>query len=275
MKYFETNYYFARLHLIAIFDDKYRYLIDTFNRGKKISKRDFEWGFFNVEEIAYEGIPFVSGFLVKYKLLKDEDIVDESSKMLTKTFIENRVIETSQFFIHPKSGIIAFHPIQGKIGHNQFRHIFAELIKVNNDNVFVDAEVDFINEEIKILEAIKSFEKIFLLSIELHPSNPSFRERWKKTDIKLKAMEAEGYKQVYHSKKGLILDENGEPFGDILMAGDGYGKAEIKGLKDGEIHTASTEETPLIIKGLGEGKPIEILRSVFNTYQKIWERVRN
>jgi len=266
-------YYFGRLNLIASYDDKNKFLLNSLKRQIEICKRDYEWGFFNVKNIEFCEIPFLAGYLVKYKPFKDEEVVDEESRQLTTTTIPNRAIAASQFFLHTKSGLLAYHPVPGKIGQHQFRHIFAELIEAANDHLLVDAEVQFIDEEIKILEAIRSFDKITSLVIELHPSNPSNRHIWERTDQRLKSMRAEKYRQQYYSGEGLHINEESEVYGDILMAGDGYGKATLYGMKDGQEYEASTEQVPLKAKGLKDGEPEDKLGSIFHKIKEIWDRM--
>lgn len=269
----DVNFYFGRLNLIATYTDKHQFLLRTLKRDIEITKRDFEWGFFNVKDIIFNNTPFITGYLVKYKFLKEEDIVDEKNRLLTTTSISNRAVAASPFFLHPKTGILAFHPIAFNIGHNQFRHVFAELIMAANDFLMVDAEIQFIDEEVEIFKAIKSFDKITALIIDLHPSNPSNRERWKTTDERLQKMKAEKYRQQYSSKNGLKIDEDDEAFGDILMAGDGYGKADLYGEKDGRQHQASTERIPIKTKGVKSPDFNTSIGSVINKFKEIWNRM--
>lgn len=271
----DVTFYFGRLNLIASYKDKYEFLQETLTRNIEVSKRDYEWGFFNVRDVYWNNIVFLAGFLVKYKSFKDEDVVDEQSRLLTTTTISNRAIAASPFFLHPKTGIIAFHPISFKIGHNQFKYIFPELVMASNDYLLVDADLQFIDEEVKIFEAIKSFDKITSLVIQLHPSNPSNRERWKRTDERLQEMKAQKYRQQYYSTDGLIILEDSEPFGDIIMAGDGYGKADIYGEKDGKPYVASTDRIPLKAKGVKSSSLQDTLESIIDKFEEIWDRMRH
>lgn len=270
-----VNYYFGRLNLISAYSDKEEFLLNSLRKGVVIDKRDFEWGFFNVSVILMDGVKFYSGYLTKYKSQKEEDTVDEVKKQLSKTTIQNRAIASSIFFLQPITGIIAYHPRPGIIGINQFKEIFSELIETANDHIMVDAEIQSIDEELEILEAIRKFDKITSLFIELHPSNPHNRQRWKKTDERLQRMKVERYKQHYQSDKGLIVDPEDDAYGDILMAADGYGRADIIGEKDNKESTASTEKIPMKTKGLNEGEPIAILESIINTFKSIWDRMRD
>lgn len=271
----EIQFYFARLHIIGIITSKYDYLQNTFKKGKIYTKRNCEWGFFNINELENENLKIIFGQLVKFKEEKDEDIVDTVNRKLSKTMIENRVIATSIFFIHPDSGIVAYHPIEGKIGYKQFIEIFPQLIIYNNDNMFIEADMDFINSEISISEAIESFDKIFTLIISLKPSNPSSRSIWKRTDDKLHNMEAEYYKQIYKSKKGLILKPNGEPYGDIIMASDGYGRATLKGIKNNEEFIVSTDRMPMTAKTLEDKNPLIMFNNIKGKFYEVLKRIKN
>lgn len=269
----EINFLFGRLNIIANYKDKSQYLLDSLQRGIVITKRESNWGFYNISIIEIEGKQFYSGYLVKYKNEKEEEIVDEKNKVIKTTTVNNRTIASSPFFLQPHSGVIAFHPINGLIGHEQFRKVFAELIKAANDFILMDAEITFIEEETTIIEAIKSFDKIMDIRIELHPSNPSSRDLWRRTDDKLRRMGVEKYKQQYHSEKGLAFGETDEVYGDIIMASDGYGKAKIVGTKSGRIYTAKTEDTPASATGLRDCSTHEMLESIYFKYLEIWRRI--
>lgn len=182
------------------------------------------------------------GLLVKYRLESDEEIADEENNILKTTTVNDKIISKSKFIFHRESNIIAYHPIKGKISNDQFKKLFCKIFERANNNVFVTAQIQTIDDESKIFESIKQFDKITTLTIELHPSNPTNRDRWKKTDEKLHDMKVEKYYEKYVSNDNINIDENGEAFGNILMAADGYGEAQIIGLKDGRAHSASTKK---------------------------------
>lgn len=200
-----VNYFFGRLNLIAYYENKHTFLMNSMSKDIEISKREFDWGFFNISQIEVENVLFITGYIVKYLQYKGEEIVDKEQRKLLSIDVPNRAIASSLFF--------------------------------------------------------------------LHPSNPSNRDRWKFTDQKIKKLEAEKYRQTFISKRGLRINEDDEVYSDILMAGDGYGKAELTGEKDGKELTASTERIPMRTKGEKNGEPKDILNSIFINFQKIWNRM--
>lgn len=275
--HYEGDYYFARLNLIFAHQmSKYDFLTSSFNKNISISSRDYEWGFFNIKVFEYEDEKFISGQLVKFKTSDEDDIVDKKEKKTDYIKIENKINALSTFIFHPKTSIIAYHPRTNKIGYKQFGKMFCKLIEKANDNFFVNAELQFIDEEMKIKEAIRNFDKINKLTIILHPSNPRTRPIWKDTDTRMQNMKAEKYKQIYSTKgeSGLIIKENNNPYTDIIMAGDGYGKTTIFGEKNGQKHTASTDNIPVKIKAFIDEEVEIIIDTLYNKFKQLWDRVK-
>ena len=273
----EITYLFGRLNLISYQTDKKSFIINSLRTDKQFNQRDNEWGFFNIQEISInDNDDYIQGDLVKYKSKSDEEIVDIKSRKTTNTSINDRLLAKSPFLLHIHSGLIAYHPVSSHIDSMQFRQIFARLIEEANDRFFVDAEIQAVNDEIEITYALKSFDKISTLKISLHPSNPSNRRIWKETDDKLKKMRAHSLKAVYNNDDdGLIINETDEIYGQILMASDGYGKAELIGFQNNEKKTASTEKVPMKISVMKDSDVMTTIESIISMFRKIWDRTRD
>lgn len=272
----ELCFYFGRLNVICPYvkEEKREYIYKSLNTGEKIIEKDIKWGLFNINKTKHEGEVFVTGYLVKYKDENIEEVVDEDEGTLTTARLQDKIIAKSEFVIHLFSGIVAYGNISDAIGNTQFRKQFCKLIEKANDNCFVNAQIQGINDEGMIFKAIKEFDKITSLYLTLHPSNPSNRERWKKTDEKLQEMQVEKYVEKYTSKKGIILDEHGQTYGNIIMAADGYGEAKLKGIKDGKLSEASTRQ--MQIKSLvSNANKNEVLKFLFGDFKKILDRFQN
>lgn len=270
-----VTYYFGRLNVIANTNDKKAYMQRTLNAGTYIKVREFEWSFFEVNEEKIGDEYYFYGCLAKSKPNADEDVIDRTQHAFSKVDVQDKVIAKSQFILHIKSGVIAYRPVSNKISMNQFRQNFAALIEATNEYLLVKASIEVIDEESVFLEAIKKLDKISYIAIELHPSNPSNRERWRRTDERLKQMKVEKYKESYESKAGILLNEQDDVYGHILMAVDGYGKAFLSGSKDGSKHIVSTEKMPVQIEIPIEMKHSERINVIISKFKAIWERTRH
>ncbi len=269
----DITYYFGRLNLIAYYTDKKPYIVNSLKKKQQVVVKEYEWGFFDVDEITIFEENYIYGNLVKYKTLTAEEIVDREKRKTITEPASDRVLAKSFFLLHIKSGLIGYHPIPNKISDNQFRMIFSRLIEEANDNLLINADIQTVNEEVEIIKAIRSFDAINSLFIRLHPSNPNYSHRWKKIDDKMKIMQAEIYKSSYNSNKGLVINEEDEVYEEILMASDGYGKAELYGQKDGKKKIASTEKIPIKAEGPKEGTTQEIVSPIISKFTEILKRI--
>lgn len=235
------------------------------------------WGFFNVTPLKTEFGAFFHGYLVKFEPESDEEVAIPETQQINDQLICNRVIAKAPFFIHVKSGLLIYKPISNRISSSSFKNIFVELFKKANDYFFIDAEIQTIQDQIKLLEEIKRFTRLYRISIYLHPSNPSNSERWRHIDERLKRLEAAKIKEEIEIKKegtGLAIVEDSETLSKIYMAEDGYGKARITGEADGITKTISTQDNPVKEKVDEEPDNIEgtfkrlvtNIRSIFNRF---------
>jgi len=242
------KYYFGRLNLIAVFDNKREFLLKALKTNKILQYRGYNWGFFDIVELESEFGNFFHGYLVKYKPEFTEEVANPDTHSLENQSIDNFVVAKSRFFLHIKSGIITYHPVGNIISRETFVERFCKLFEFSLDNMFVNAEIQSIEEEYKIFEVIKSFSKIKRLDIYLHPSNPSNRDRWQRTDDRLKNLGAASYSEHYEADPeigNLNIVEDEDINSKISMADDGYGKADITGEIDGELRTISTSDNPI------------------------------
>jgi len=273
----ETTYLFGRFHLIhsPFTGNKKDFIIHSVNANTAVSIGDFEWSFFEVEKLQEGDEFFIYGCLVKYRPEAIEDVVDRNRHTFSKASIPDKVVAKSQFVLHPHSGVIAYHPVANKISSNQFRNNFSRVIETANNNLLIQAAIEVIDEETEIIEALKTLSSIHYISLELHPSNPNNRERWKRTDERLQKMEVDKYQEYYESRAGIKLDDEDETYGNILMAADGYGKATIGGIKNGEKTEISTETMPVkAVVQIEQDDADSLLVALLNKFLAIWERMK-
>jgi len=137
----------------------------------------------------------------------------------------------SRFFIHVKSGVIAFEP--GKINPNQFSKNFSKVFEEGHlPRKERRVEIHIIAKEEEFLGSINQFNIIQNVEIILLPPNPSSRRIYEELHIEMVNDGIAKSKETIEIKsdrdgKELIQRKNEE--GDIAMASDGLGKVKVKG----------------------------------------------
>ncbi|NJK29588.1 MAG: hypothetical protein HC851_07745 [Acaryochloris sp. RU_4_1] len=276
----DSKYYFGRLNIVSAYEEeKKQFLEHGLNSGVLISERNYTWGFFEIESVV-EQDDYLSGFLVKYRPLDPEQFVNTETREIEEQEIRNRITAKLRFFLHIRTGIIAYQVVS-QINEKSFRENFAKLLEASYNNLFIDAEVQAINQEESFFEAVKSFDSIAKVSIYLHPSNPSSRDIWKRVDERFKNLGLESYTEVYKLKadrSNLDIEGDEEINSKLHMASDGYGKAKVRGKKDGEYETVTTGDNPIEaeVENSVENteRPQEILKQILPTFRSLFNRIR-
>lgn len=251
MKNNYERYCFGRLNLIANFEDKRSFIFDGLNSGKILAESSL-WGFFGIREFNFPDIgTFAIGYLVKYKNESEYEVAVPAEHELQSVSIEKVVVAKSRFFLHIKTGIIAFHPLPQQIDYDQFRSKFVKIFTLSYDNLFVSAEIQAIQQRFKLLEYIRQFTPLKKIEIKLHPSNPNNSKRWQRFDGRMKAENVKEYYETFVSDRNgfntSIADDH-EITDKIVMAEDGYGKATISGMIGDRSKKISTSDNPLTVE---------------------------
>lgn len=277
----DSKYYFGRLNIISAYEEEKKSFLERgLNSGVLIPERNYTWGFFEVESVLEEG-DFLSGFLVKYRPLDPEQFVNIETREIEEQEIRNRIRAKSRFFLHVTTGIIAYQSVT-EINEKSFRENFAKLLEASYDNLFIDAEIQSINQEESFFESIKRFDSVAKVSIYLHPSNPSSRNLWKRVDERFKNLGLESYTEIYKLKedrRNLDIEGDEEINSKLHMASDGYGKAKVRGKKDGEYETITTGDNPIeaeVENSVENAEPPqEILKQILPTFRSLFNRFRS
>lgn len=271
-------YLFGRLNLIANYTDKQQYLLEGLATKQPLASHGFEWGFFEVQELESALGPVIYGYLVKYRLQSEEEVALPAEQRLTDEEALNRVRAKAPFFLHSKSGVIAYRPVGAQIHAETFRSRFCRLFEKGHEDLLVSAEIQSIQERLRLLQALRSFSSISRISISLHPSNPSNSRRWKRIDERIKDMNAASYREQFDAKPGgpgLKVDETSETVDKIVMADDGYGKASATGVIGSKVRTISTAASPLVARVLIEEDPSRVFDLLQPTLQEILQRTQS
>jgi hypothetical protein len=272
------RYHFGRFNLIAVYENKADYLGRGLRTQEVIKSRNQGWGFFDVNLIEIEEENYYSGYLVKYNPEgEEEEVVNLEEGTIEERFFPNSVTAKSRFFLNIRTGVIAFY-LKSGVNKKQFKDFFCKIFELGHQNLFVNAEIQDIENDYDFFNRIRRFETIFEVQIYLHPSNPSNNDRWKRIDERIKALNASSYRETIQSKKNdkdldVLSDE--EFVSKAHMAQDGYGKAKVKGLVGGEKDDASTGETPVTALASREGETRNVLQELLPTFKSIFQRTPN
>jgi len=275
-----SKYYFGRLNIVSAYEEEKKPFLERgLNSGVLIPEKNYTWGFFEVENVV-EQDDYLCGSLVKYRPLDPEQFVNTETREIEEQEIRNRIRAKSKFFLHVRTGIIAYQ-IVSQISEKSFRKNFAKLLEKSYDNLFIDVEVQTINQEEPFFEAIKNFDSITKVSIYLHPSNPNSRRIWERVDERLKNLEVESYRESYKLKEDRInLDIEGDEDinSKLHMASDGYGEAKVGGKKDGEYRIVTTGDNPVEaeVENSVENSDLlqETLKQILPTFRSLLNRIR-
>jgi hypothetical protein len=273
-----VRYFFGRLNLIPTQAplEKRRIVLEALLQKATIESRGVSWGFYKVREVTVGELQFVHGFLVKYRPYTQEEVAVPETRELDEQTITNRVSAKARFFLHISSGLIAYHPVGRDIRRDTFRLRFCDLFQAALGNFFVDAEIQSIEEPFRIAQALMEFEKVSRISIYLHPANPDITAVTERIQARLLKLKAETYRETYESNanpKGLNVREDQEVVGKISMAEDGYGRAEVTGIIQGEEVTVTTADSPIIAYSGNDEVPDEqALEGLLPRFRRIFDR---
>lgn len=274
------TYYFGRLNLWGqVISDKSDFILRSLNSGNRLRETKFNYMFTDIRILGADPENFITGLLVKYKSELEGERVNEVERRVVEGTMPEGVVAKAPFILHPRSSIIAYRPIMGRLSDEQFRAKYARLFEEGHERFFVSARIDSINEEIKVINAIDELQKILWVKVEVRPTNPSNRPVYKPLDERLKSLEAKKLKEeISGGENGLSRDalKQDEAYQGILMAVDGYGTAAVKGLSSDNRHVViRTTDSPQTARIVDEGTSEGALESLIGSFRVIWERIRD
>ncbi len=277
-----STYYLGRLNIISAHSDgKKAFLLQGLTAPVTLPAKTYEYGFFKIEEVYHEDEEYFSRLLVKYRPSEPSEVVDTDTRAIEGQEFRNQVRAKSRFFLHIKSGIIAYQ-VFGEITEKGFKKTFCNLLERAYDNLFIDAEIQTINHEVSFFDSLERLESISNVTIYLHPSNPSNRDIWRRQDERFHELELQTYKEEYKIKShsnGSRAREDEEIKSKLHMASDGYGKATITGKFQGETQTITTGDNPVTcnveIDSDEEPSTQKIMSQIIPTFKSIFKRMKD
>jgi hypothetical protein len=271
------SYYFARLNLLSFQEEKQKFIFDTLGTNVIEELGKFKYGFFEPNDIEFDGEAFVNCKLVKYKPILEGEAVDESLHKVVEDGLQHGVVAKSDFFLHYNSGVVAFHPIVNKLSISQFRTMFGRIIEATHHQFFVQAQLSLIEELYKIQSDIKKFQTIKKITFDIHPTNPSASPIYKSIDDRLKKLEAENYRASLIGKEGGLNQDallQDDAYKSLLMAADGFGRGTLEGKIDNRNVTITTDESPIRKDAIFSESLDEMLHQLIITFKEIWKRTQ-
>jgi hypothetical protein len=257
--------------------DKLELLTKALSSNAVLDIRGQRWGFYQLARIDELDGTYLTGVLVKYKPEDEEEVVVPEEHALADDSVQNRVTAKSRFFLHVHSGILAYHPIANRISVSGFRTRFIQVLENALGNFFVNAEIQPIGDDVRLLEQLRRFKTVRQVSISLHPSNPSSRDIWKRVDERLQDWNATSYHEKLEcqpQKGSLHVVDDPEIASKIAMAQDGYGQAAVTGQLDGHERTVSTKDNPItvILSGYDDDHPEIAFPELRETFANLMRR---
>jgi hypothetical protein len=276
-----VRYLFGRLNLMPIrsYSEKLAWLSETLRSDGEIRDHNIVWQIFRVNDLETQDMGiFLCGYLGKYREETKIEVASRSVQDVDIQTIENLVTAKALFFLHVKSGILAYHSVPNQIPPGTFRTRFEQLLFKKAGSFFMDAEIDAIDEESSLREQLLRFDLVKEVRIVLHPSNPSNRDIWRRVDQRLHALGATQYTEYIKTKnpdRGLKVANDEEVNSKISMAEDGYGKVTAKGEIKGEEHTVTTSSNPVVaFAPTTPETPNNILRHLQAPFSRILSRFK-
>lgn len=267
-------YFFGRLNLLPVheYEIKKKRLFEGFSSGYQLADHGVFWKFFQIELVQTVFGEVIHGSFGKFRNQIFE--VKQGKNDIALAEVDDRIIGRSPFYLHLKSGLIAYHPIPNVIPPELFRTRFSQVLD-HGVGAFFESELDNVVDEETIEQAIRRFNKIIKVRTTLHPSNPSFRAEWKDLDTRIKNLRATRYKEEYEAPRdpelpGLNIESDLDFRKKLLMAEDGYGEMYVLGSIGGIERSVTTKRG--VIKAFAPGKE-EQPKFVLEQLREIFERI--
>jgi hypothetical protein len=109
-----VRYLFGRLNLMPIrpYSEKLAWLGETLRSDGEIRDHNIVWQIFRVNDLETQDMgTFLCGYLGKYREETKIEVASRSVQDVDIQTIENLVTAKALFFLHVKSGILAYHSI--------------------------------------------------------------------------------------------------------------------------------------------------------------------
>lgn len=286
-------YYMGRVNKLGQLNNDL--LSNSILNPKSIIRGKHAWTFIETIQLQVGEIPFIYGKLSKYHPDAEIKVVEPIIRAEVKRDEPNLSIATSPFLYIPYYSGIVFMHVSGHIMPKIFMKRFQEIIEESNGNFFVNCEIEPITDLRTFATKLKLLDSINQISATVHPPNPLFGPLWKslreyivmrRTDsmyIKEDAKEKGSINTDLARHVAAVADQtedrvykpdNELPIGDaaILMAADGYGTGQVRGLQGDTMIVIKTSETMRNFSFERDPDPVELFKVASKLFDEIEQK---
>ncbi len=270
----KMEFVFCRFHFEGLFSQDVLTRMKEFllkSEEKSIEEERFKWAFGDVGTQTVNSNEIIYGRLGRTIKQKFGTIYDQQKHSYRKDLIKSSEAAYSNFFIIPKSNILALED-KYNLTKNTFIKKFNEFW-IKND--YTDLKIEFLKDEIEIFELVKGWDRLSRASFDLVPSNPDPREDWKEVDDLIQKARAKRAKLEFENKEESLAKQDSIIQKSMSMAADGYGEFKLKGWI-GNVGQTFNSISTIIRKEIHSVDELPaILGQLHDEIRKILERKKN
>lgn len=262
----QVNYYLARVIKRANLTSEG--IASAMQDSVTVEYRGTKYGFIDFRSFnTSRGAPAYYAKLAKYKQQGSVGVVREEHHTSEEAEVRNMIDAASPFVYLPEFSGLAYRNIWNKLTGDQFLKMFKELVESKHEKFFVGCDVEVVADLRTFVFRLAKIDKIMQIRAKVSPPNPLFGPCWKSLGDYMRKRNVAEVEIVEQSDNGIdtklkeiataVLNEEQpdqlvermepllEGIGDaaILMATDGYGHGQVKGLEEGKEIVVRTAES--------------------------------
>lgn len=204
------------------------------SREPTVELRRAKWTVWGSHFPSYDEHDTAAGYIVKYR---DEalEVFEEGQRDIVKGVVPDAIQWRAFFVIDFKYWIVAIQAVSG-VSDNVLGNVLQSIIVEGNGGILVKTHLEPVIDREEFVAHVRSLNRIDKMTINVHPSNPRFKESWRVVDNDMQGANIGNWTSRVEPKEpdiGIMPNEDSTIWRSLLMAADGYGNAIIRGLKDG------------------------------------------
>jgi hypothetical protein len=257
-------------------------IVAAMEKSISIESRKFAWTIVDVElnsEVEYRNkvYPYVSGFLAKYDPDAVVKVINEKMRQVELLNEPNLERASSLFVYFPSEEMFVHHHVWNEVRPRDFRLHMAELIAGFHRKFFVDCELHAVSDYSQFVHKLAQLEEVTELRARVRPPNPLFSPFWGdlKDYLEKRRLRQLNIREVAKTGSAVptqapeiarqieaddVVEETPALIGDaaVLMAADGYGVAEVTGVRKTRVVIVGTSDNALQMKLEADSSPADV-----------------